>query len=183
MTGGQRCERQKWQYVIDDASLAMNLVNLCHYHRRCYEDDHTNRLVEDLNVYQQVVNLYRDTDVPIGLIFNKADFLSECLEKHPLKNFGWDFQYGNDSKRVIKFITEKFLNLHSENVFPHVISTFNEEEVTSVYRCLNNILKQKSEGKECFCTCPYKLNLFNDEFKIKKTTFEYLTDVIINCHH
>eukprot|EP01080_Neovahlkampfia_damariscottae_P004624 gene4624-8197_t len=180
LTGGQRCERQKWQYVVDDANMAINLVNLCHYHRRCYEDDHTNRLVEDLNVYQQVVNLYKDTEVPIALLFNKADFLPECLEKHPLKHFGWeDFQYGNDTKRSIKYITQKFLNIHSENIFPHVLSTFNEDEVQAVYRCLNNILNQKAEGKECCCTCAHRLNLFDDQFKIKKSTFEYLTDVEI----
>jgi GTPase SAR1 family protein len=116
-TGGQRNERKKWYNFLKLNANCVFVVNLCGLWKKCYEDDDTNRLIEDLLVYD-IVNSPFFLDQPILLLFNKLDrferVISECGDKDLEKLFPGQYvcnDRDNASKKIesaLKFIINCF---------------------------------------------------------------------------
>eukprot|EP01083_Nonionella_stella_P241189 842431_1 len=54
--GGQRSERKKWmKIVVDEIQAVLFVVAISEYDLKCFEDNSTNRLVEALNLFKEIV--------------------------------------------------------------------------------------------------------------------------------
>lgn len=84
--GGQRCERRKWRHYFDQVSCVVFIVNLNSYNRMLYEDHTQNRLLEDLDCFEEVVNTDSFKNTPFFLIFNFRDLFQHKIES------SWDGQ-------------------------------------------------------------------------------------------
>lgn len=65
--------------MYDYATLVIYCVGLSDFELLCYGDDTTNRLVESLNVFEEVSNSEKLKNKPIALVFTKADRLKKAL--------------------------------------------------------------------------------------------------------
>lgn len=109
-TGGQRNERKKWHNFYGINVNIVFVVNLCGYNKKCYEDDMTNRLLEDLTLFDEFINSERFKYSNILLLFNKKDKLKKQIEKKDeLIDIFPDYKGGRNYKNALKFIIKKFL--------------------------------------------------------------------------
>lgn len=54
--GSQRSERRKWIHSFDDVSAVFFVVALSEFNQVLYEDRKTNRMLESLLVFNEIVN-------------------------------------------------------------------------------------------------------------------------------
>ncbi|KAL0481888.1 guanine nucleotide-binding protein subunit alpha [Acrasis kona] len=107
-TGGQRNERKKWIHCFDGVTTIMFFINLAEYEMKCYEDDETNRMLESLQLFEEVVNSARFKNTPIILVLNKMDLLREVIKTRPLSNLFRDYKDGNNPDAAIDHIRRKY---------------------------------------------------------------------------
>lgn len=79
-TGGERNERRKWMHVFPDASCIVFVVNLHGYCLSLYEDESVNSLVEDLVLFEEIVNSKHFKQSLICLLFNQKDKFKSAIE-------------------------------------------------------------------------------------------------------
>merc|ERR1711957_860387 len=78
--GGQRNERQKWIHCFENVDLLIFVANLDGYNQFLYEDNDTNRLTEDLELFDQIVNSKRFRDTRMVLLLNCKDIFRVKIE-------------------------------------------------------------------------------------------------------
>lgn len=86
-TGGQRNERKKWKVFTSNTVPVdgiVYLVALSEFNLSCYEDDATNRMIESLTLFEEIVNKKEFETVPIYLVFTKKNILDFKLRMFDL---------------------------------------------------------------------------------------------------
>jgi guanine nucleotide-binding protein G(i) subunit alpha len=95
--GGQRSERRKWHIKSKEPPTAIIFVGAINeYTHRLYEDEKVNRLLESINLFNEVCNHQSYENIPIILFLNKMDLFTR----------DWD------ANKFIKVFPE-FANVHA----------------------------------------------------------------------
>ncbi|KAL8604266.1 hypothetical protein ACOMHN_023636 [Nucella lapillus] len=79
--GGQRGERKKWIQVFDSVVAILYLADCSGFDQTLREDPSKNRLLESLEIFEQVWNNRFLKFVSILLFLNKIDILAEKVER------------------------------------------------------------------------------------------------------
>ena len=116
LMGSQRSERRKWIHNFDDVSAVFFVVSLSEFNQTLYEDKGTNRMLESLLVFNEIVNSTYFADVPVFLIFNKYDAFIEKLQR-----FDLSLAFGKE--------VPEDLRLNAENPFQQFAKNFIEERM------------------------------------------------------
>jgi len=82
--GGQRIERKKWCSVYEDISCALFIVGISEYNQELAEDTTKNRLLESIEVFQELISNPRLKDKSIVLFLNKVDIFERKIKTIPL---------------------------------------------------------------------------------------------------
>jgi len=63
--GGQRNERKKWIHCFENVTAVLFVAAISAYDQTLYEDETTNRMVEALNLFEEICNSrwFRDTSM------------------------------------------------------------------------------------------------------------------------
>jgi signal recognition particle receptor subunit beta len=85
--GGQRTERRKWIHAFGDVTLLMFVASLADYSTACEEDRKTNRLLESLKLFEEVVNNVFLAHVSLVIFYNKNDLFEEQLPLIPFASY------------------------------------------------------------------------------------------------
>lgn len=95
--GGQRSERRKWIHCFDSVTAVLFTCSLSGYDQVLREDRRVNRMVEALNLFEDVVNYSYFADAAIILFLNKTDlFKAKLSEKVDLTYVShWSFVIRN----------------------------------------------------------------------------------------
>jgi GTPase SAR1 family protein len=112
--GGQRTERKKWFSLFETCCTILYLVSLSDYNQKCYEDDDTNRMMENYKLFCDVINNKYFTDKPVIVIFNKLDVFENKMKKKR-DHIGLAFPEYNDISEdhhnvdvALQFLEKKF---------------------------------------------------------------------------
>ncbi|ESO96555.1 hypothetical protein LOTGIDRAFT_159974 [Lottia gigantea] len=79
--GGQRGERKKWIQVFDSVVAILYVADASTFDQNLLEDSQKNRLLESLEIFEQVWNNRFLRNVSILLFINKIDILAEKIVK------------------------------------------------------------------------------------------------------
>ncbi|XP_041372193.1 guanine nucleotide-binding protein G(s) subunit alpha-like [Gigantopelta aegis] len=79
--GGQRGERKKWIQVFDSVVAILFLVDTTSYDQTLREDPDKNRLIESLEIFEQVWNNRFLRHVSLLIFFNKIDLLVDKIAR------------------------------------------------------------------------------------------------------
>lgn len=83
--GGQRNERRKWIHAFDDVAAIIFVASLSEYDQTLYEDNLVNRLVEALNLFEEMCNSRWFDSKSIILFLNKRDLFQEKITHTDLR--------------------------------------------------------------------------------------------------
>jgi len=112
--GGQRAERRKWLHCRENVSGIVYFSSASAYDQPLVEDEGTNRLSEDVNLFQDVLEMFPNK--AIILILCKKDLLREKLadsKARPVSDFhgGYDKSRANDPMAyTLEWMETEFLS-------------------------------------------------------------------------
>lgn len=79
--GGQRNERKKWIHCFENVTAVIFVVAISAYDMVLYEDEHTNRMMEALNLFEEICNSKWFAETAMILFLNKRDLFEEKNQK------------------------------------------------------------------------------------------------------
>lgn len=84
--GGQRNERKKWIHCFENVTAVIFVAALSEYNQSLYEDSTTNRMVEALQLFEDVCSKTYFENSPMILFLNKRDLFAEKIQRVSIKS-------------------------------------------------------------------------------------------------
>jgi len=162
--GGQRNERKKWIHCFDGVTAIIFVGAISEYDQVLYEDKTQNRLVEAIELFDEICNSKWFVETSIILFLNKRDLFEEKFAnaKIPLNVTGlplfetwqdidWDTTAREDAIAMAhRWIVEQFLKRRSnpdKEVYHHITCATDTQNVGTVFSaCKDIILKANLKG-------------------------------------
>jgi len=144
--GGQRNERRKWIHCFDDVTAVIFVAALSEYDQVLFEDETQNRMVEALNLFDQICNSRWFSDTAMILFLNKHDLFREKIKSIPLTSCFPDYAgTPGDEKQALEYIAVKFksLNRHPKRrVYVNNTCATDTTNIRFVFEVVRDIVMQ-----------------------------------------
>jgi len=144
--GGQRNERKKWIHCFEGVTAILFVVDISAYDKVLYEDEKVNRLVESLNLFENICNSRWFRETSIILFLNKSDLFKEKIKEVPLTTLFADYTGGSDFEAGTTFIEQEFTkrNHFKKPVYCHVTCATNTQNVSIVFNGVKDIVVREA---------------------------------------
>lgn len=157
--GGQRNERKKWIHCFEFVTAVIFVAAINEYDQVLYEDGKTNRIVEALDLFEEICNSRWFAETSIMLFLNKRDLFQEKLPIVPMGDYlnqehtGLpDFEGGDDYTLAVEYMVNLF---HSRNhfakkkaVYAHITCATDRDNVDFTFNVTKDIII-KARLQEC----------------------------------
>jgi hypothetical protein len=151
--GGQRNERKKWIHCFEDVTAVIFVAAISEYDQSLYEDASTNRMMEAITLFDEIINNRFFLNSAVILFLNKKDLFQEKIKKVDPKTVEVfkDFPGGlGDYELGVKYFLGKFLEMNRQpdkEIYHHVTCATDSQNVQVVFNaCKDIILKQNIKG-------------------------------------
>lgn len=144
--GGQRNERKKWIHCFDNVTAVIFVAAISEYNQKLFEDTSTNRMVEALELYDEVANNRYFANSSMLLFLNKKDLFAEKIKKVAIEDTPQfaDYTGGADYDAGCNYFVEKFrvLNKVEREFYFHITCATDTKNIETVFNvCKDVILK------------------------------------------
>lgn len=142
--GGQRNERRKWIHCFDHVTAIIFVAAVSEFDQVLFEDEKRNRMLESIEVFDNICNHHSFRKTSTILFLNKVDIFAEKIKRTRLANYFPEFTGPNDFDHATDFIKDKFLSVNRQDklIFPHFTTATDTENVERVFdACRIAILK------------------------------------------
>jgi GTPase SAR1 family protein len=145
--GGQRNERKKWIHCFEKVTAVLFVAAISEYDQVLYEDENTNRMVEALNLFEEICNSRWFRKTSMILFLNKRDLFADKITKVPLTvcfpeyDGGADFDAGQE---FLKFQFESKNRNADKQIYTHVTCATDTTNVAAVFNAVKDIIIRKS---------------------------------------
>ena len=133
--GGQRSERRKWIHCFDSVTAVLFTCSLSGFDQVLREDRKVNRMMEALNLFEDVVNYSYFADAAIILFLNKTDlFKAKLAAKVDLTQVFPNYTGGFDYDSASQFIKSRFIErvFDSKQIHVHFTCAVDTQNVRHV---------------------------------------------------
>jgi GTPase SAR1 family protein len=139
--GGQRNERRKWIHCFEEVTAVIFITAISEYDQVCYEDEETNRMIESLNLFEELANSRWFVNTAMILFLNKQDLFDKKFTEVPLQKCFPDWP-GGSKEEAYEFIKEKFTARLSRkrDIFSHVTNATNSDNIMKVFHAVRHII-------------------------------------------
>jgi len=162
--GGQRNERKKWIHCFDGVTAIIFVGAISEYDQVLYEDKSQNRLVEAVQLFEEICNSQWFSETSIILFLNKRDLFEEKFvnRKVPMNVTGleffahapeidWDTTSAEEAIATAQaWIIQQFMeqkNNPDKEVYHHITCATDTKNVETVFNaCKDIILKANLKG-------------------------------------
>jgi guanine nucleotide-binding protein G(i) subunit alpha len=113
------------------------VASLSEFDQSCYEDGITNRMLESLELFEDLLLENNFKETPILLLLNKLDIFTQKISKKDLSCVFPEYKGGNDVEAAIEFIKQKYKSLVKENperLQIQVINAMDEDSVINAFK-------------------------------------------------
>lgn len=145
--GGQRNERKKWIHCFENVTAVIFVAAISEYDQVLYEDENTNRMVEALNLFEEICNSRWFRETSMILFLNKRDLFAEKIQKVPLSQTFPDFDLENTYESGVEWIQQQF-EIKNRNpdkqIYTHVTCATDTNNISAVFNAVKDIIIRKS---------------------------------------
>jgi len=138
--GGQRSERRKWANCFDEVTGLIFVASLAAYNQLLFEDESTNRMVESLKTFDEVLETDAFKDCCVILFLNKSDLFSEKIEKWPItscfENYSGPFTEHAQYEHI-KRAFESQNTVKGRKVHVHRTCATNTNHIKGIFKAVN----------------------------------------------
>lgn len=147
--GGQRNERKKWIHCFDDVTAVIFVAALSEYDQVLFEDSSTNRMVEAVQLFDEICSNRFFSDSNMILFLNKRDLFEEKImsvhigDQEAFEDFKIPLGQEDYYDEGVKYFLDKFLvkNTSSERiVYNHVTCATDSKNVEIVFNSCKDII-------------------------------------------
>jgi GTPase SAR1 family protein len=145
--GGQRNERKKWIHCFENVTAVLFVAAISEYDQVLYEDENTNRMVEALNLFEEICNSRWFRDTSMILFLNKRDLFAEKVKKVPLSVCFTEYAGPNTYEAGTVFIKDQFESKNrnpEKQVYSHITCATDTDNVAAVFNAVKDIIIRKS---------------------------------------
>jgi len=149
--GGQRNERKKWIHCFSEVTAVIFVASLSEFDQRLFEDDETNRMIEAINLFDEICNSRWFVNTSMILFLNKKDLFKEKIQEVSIASvdvFTEDYKgKENDYDEGIRFFLDQFLKRNmqiNKEVFWHVTCAIDTNNVRVVFNACREIIMKKN---------------------------------------
>jgi GTPase SAR1 family protein len=142
--GGQRSERKKWIHCFENVTAVLFVAAISAYDQVLYEDENTGRMVEALELFEEITNSEWFHKTSMILFLNKKDLFAEKIKKVPLKNY-FPLYNGNSYEEATEFIQEMFeeKNRQEKDIYTHITCATDTNNIFTVFSYVKDIIIKK----------------------------------------
>jgi len=142
--GGQRNERKKWIHCFDNVTAVIFVGAISEYNQKLFEDTSTNRMVEALDLYEEVTNNIHFEKASILLFLNKRDLFAEKIAKVPIQETEEfkDYTGGADYESGCNYFIERFRKLQpaDREFYCHLTCATDTGNVQMVFNTCKDVI-------------------------------------------
>jgi hypothetical protein len=145
--GGQRNERKKWIHCFENVTAVLFVAAISEYDQVLYEDETTNRIVEALNLFEEICNSRWFRETSMILFLNKRDLFAEKIQRVPLRKFFPEYQGDDSYKSGCEFMQEQFESKNrnpDKQVYTHITCATDTNNISAVFNAVKDIIIRKS---------------------------------------
>eukprot|EP00286_Rhodomonas_abbreviata_P026130 CAMPEP_0181297182 /NCGR_PEP_ID=MMETSP1101-20121128/5099_1 /TAXON_ID=46948 /ORGANISM="Rhodomonas abbreviata, Strain Caron Lab Isolate" /LENGTH=351 /DNA_ID=CAMNT_0023402093 /DNA_START=60 /DNA_END=1115 /DNA_ORIENTATION=- len=148
--GGQRNERKKWIHCFEGVTAVIFVAAISEYDQKLFEDASTNRMVEALDLFEDICNNIFFLESSMILYLNKRDLFEEKIKKVNIRDYecfsdfsGKDGDYDDG----VAYFVDKFLSKNKSGaerqIYYHVTCATDTGNVRTVFNaCKEIVLRQ-----------------------------------------
>mmetsp|Transcript_53380 Transcript_53380/g.134046 ORF Transcript_53380/g.134046 Transcript_53380/m.134046 type:complete len:343 (-) Transcript_53380:49-1077(-) len=140
--GGQRNARRKWIHCFDGVNCLLYCIALDDYSMVVAEDLKTNRMLESVKLFIDVLSIEALASVPLIIFFNKVDMLQEKIKVFNLSDLFSEYKGGADDKQALEFIKNQYVQQipPARNHYCHVTNALDEKNIKFVFEAVKDLL-------------------------------------------
>lgn len=145
--GGQRNERKKWIHCFENVTAVLFVAAISEYDQVLYEDENTNRMVEALNLFDEICNSRWFRDTSMILFLNKRDLFAEKIQKVSISVCFPDYDGDNSYENASDYIREQFeqRNRNKEKqIYTHITCATDTDNIAAVFNAVKDIIIRQS---------------------------------------
>jgi len=151
--GGQRGERRKWALCFEDVTALLYCIALSEYNLKCAEDNKTNRMIESIQLFQDVNKIECFQDTPFIIFFNKSDILEQKIKENiHIRTLFPEYEGEENFKDYSDFI----INLYVSNIdrekdfYMHVTNATDIDVMKVVWIAIYDIILRRAYKENGF---------------------------------
>lgn len=148
--GGQRNERKKWIHCFEGVTAVIFVAAISEYDQKLFEDASTNRMVEALDLFEDICNNIFFLESSMILFLNKRDLFEEKIKtKHIRDTPAFSDYTGKDGdyEAGVQYFLDKFMSKNKSGaerqIYHHVTCATDTKNVQIVFNaCKDIVLRQ-----------------------------------------
>mmetsp|Transcript_7302 Transcript_7302/g.11108 ORF Transcript_7302/g.11108 Transcript_7302/m.11108 type:complete len:359 (-) Transcript_7302:319-1395(-) len=145
--GGQRSERKKWIHCFEGVSAVLYVCAISAYDQVLFEDGETNRIVEAINLFDEIISSRWFETASTILFLNKRDIFQEKIKITPITVSPPFAEYtgGNTYDETTLFIQDVFeeRNTKDRPLYTHVTCATDRSNVNFVFNSVKTTIMSK----------------------------------------
>lgn len=145
--GGQRNERKKWIHCFENVTAVIFVAAISEYNQVLYEDETTNRLVESLNLFDEICNSKWFRKTSMILFLNKKDLFAEKIPKFPLADYFEEYTGDNSYESCLDWIQQQFEEKNKEpekQIYIHITCATDTSNIRVVFAAVKDTIIRKN---------------------------------------
>jgi len=145
--GGQRNERKKWIHCFENVTAVLFVGAISEYDQVLYEDENMNRVVEALNLFEEICNSRWFRETSMILFLNKRDLFAEKIRQVPLVDYFPEYQGGDDEGEGYRFMQDQFETRNrnpEKQIYTHITCATDTGNIAAVFNAVKDIIIRKS---------------------------------------
>lgn len=146
---GQRSERKKWIPYFQDATAVIFVAAISEYDQVLAEDGKTNRLLESIALFTEIMNSSWFVDTPLVLFLNKCDIFAEKLRRVPLAHLFPKYAGSGSYQSACEFLCREFVRRRANPnkvIHIHVVSAIQVDLIRTAMDSVKNMIVERSLG-------------------------------------
>lgn len=179
--GGERNERTKWIHVFDNVHTIFYVCDLSQFCTRMFEDESRLALLENLELFQQLVENKYLKDAKMIVLLNKVDIFKDYLTNQSLQFcFGDDYKGRNYMDSTL--VKTQWFSMHVKRIVKELVLCDIKMSIEEIGNDLMGIVSIYYDvASECGVKCEPWLDLVYDDGIqfIKQKFVEMKSDIMM----
>mmetsp|Transcript_14309 Transcript_14309/g.21424 ORF Transcript_14309/g.21424 Transcript_14309/m.21424 type:complete len:359 (-) Transcript_14309:226-1302(-) len=149
--GGQRNERKKWIHCFEDVTAIIFVAALSEYDQKLFEDASANRMIEALDLFDEIINNAFFRKSSIILFLNKRDLFEEKVKTTPIRDTPAFSDYSGpdgDYDAGLSYFLKKFLARNKSGadhqIYHHATCATDTKNVRVVFNSCKDIILREN---------------------------------------
>jgi GTPase SAR1 family protein len=145
--GGQRNERKKWIHCFEGVTAVIFVAAISEYDQKLFEDASTNRMVEALELFEDICNNIFFMESSMILFLNKRDLFAEKIKTRNIRETPAFSDYSGkdgDYDAGVAYFLDKFLAKNKSGtdrqIYHHVTCATDTGNVKVVFNACKDIV-------------------------------------------